>query len=253
MTPASLSAEHLQFLWEAREAIAPILCHQDGILDADSTPSGYVDAGLDRYDVPRLQALLRIRSEIRPGRNAVPKAVAVLLPVAARLDDAAGDGVYLLSADAGMHGLEACNLRPQHQVVDLTLFLARLAEDERSGEIGVVAVDRRSNVDQNEVAAAKRGVHVQVTMTNQPAWHGSFDALEAAGVQVRTYRPSASLYIHAKTIAVDGQRVFLGSENFSLGSLQRNRELGLVTVTKPIVQRIEQTFATDFAGATPWP
>ena len=101
--------------------------------------------------------------------------------------------------------------------------------------------------------AAKRGVTVQVVMTNSPNWKTSFDGLKAAGVSVRTYKNSSkTLYIHAKIIEADNQRVFLGSENFSVGSLQYNRELGLITTSRPIVQAIKTTFASDYAGATPW-
>ena len=102
------------------------------------------------------------------------------------------------------------------------------------------------------VAAAKKGVDVRVVMTDQSSWHANFTTLKQAGVQVRTYAPSAKLYIHAKTIEVDGKRVFLGSQNFSTSSLQENRELGIVTTTKAVVQTVAATFAKDFAGATPW-
>ena len=102
-------------------------------------------------------------------------------------------------------------------------------------------------------AAAKRGVAVQVVMTNSPDWKASFDALKAAGVQVHTYKNSSkTLYIHAKLIEADASRVFLGSENFSVGSLQYNRELGLITTSAPILQAVKKIFASDFSGATPW-
>ncbi len=101
--------------------------------------------------------------------------------------------------------------------------------------------------------AAKRGVAVQVVMTNSPSWKTSFDALQAAGVQVRTYKNSSkTLYIHAKLIEADGSRVFLGSQNFSVGSLQYNRELGLITTSASILQAVKKTFAGDFAAAAPW-
>ena len=101
--------------------------------------------------------------------------------------------------------------------------------------------------------AAKRGVTVEVVMTNSSGWKTNFDALKAAGVNVRTYKNSSkTLYIHAKIIEADTSRVFLGSENFSVGSLQHNRELGLITTSAPILQAIKTTFASDYAGATPW-
>ena len=100
--------------------------------------------------------------------------------------------------------------------------------------------------------AAKKGVDVEVLMTNQASWKANLDALKNAGVHVRTYKQSAKLYIHAKAIVVDALRVFLGSQNFSVRSLQSNRELGLITSTKKIVDVVQSTFAKDFAGATPW-
>ena len=67
--------------------------------------------------------------------------------------------------------------------------------------------------------AAKRGVNVQVGHDELAgSWKPSFDALKAAGAHVRTYKNSSkTLYIHAKIIAADAGRVFLGSENFSVG------------------------------------
>jgi len=102
------------------------------------------------------------------------------------------------------------------------------------------------------VAAAKRHVAVQLLMMDQSTWRPSFDALKAAGADVRTYALSAPLYIHAKAMVVDSNRVFLGSENFSVRSLQENRELGLVTGTKAVVGAVQSTFAKDFAAAKPW-
>jgi len=101
-------------------------------------------------------------------------------------------------------------------------------------------------------AAARRGVEVELVMTRSSEWDGSFDALVRAGVHVRTYSPYAALYIHAKVIEVDDTRVFLGSENFSVGSMQYNRELGLITEAPTIVTGIRRTVTSDYAGAQPW-
>jgi cardiolipin synthase A/B len=101
-------------------------------------------------------------------------------------------------------------------------------------------------------AAAKRGVAVQLLMMDQSGWRAGFGLLKAAGVEVRTFALSAPLYIHAKAMVVDARRVFLGSENFSVRSLQENRELGIVTGTKAVVAAVQATFAHDFAAAKPW-
>jgi phosphatidylserine/phosphatidylglycerophosphate/cardiolipin synthase-like enzyme len=103
------------------------------------------------------------------------------------------------------------------------------------------------------VAAAKRGVDVEITMTRDPDWAGAFNDLKAAGAHVRTYKQSAkNLYIHAKIIVADGHKAFLGSQNFTTNSLQFNRELGLITAAKSVVGELLINFGKDFDGATPW-
>jgi len=85
-------------------------------------------------------------------------------------------------------------------------------------------------------SAARRGVHVTVVMTRSSSWTAALSALAGAGVTVRAL-PSSAIYIHAKVICADcghGGIAFLGSENFSTYSLERNRELGLIT-TSPLV------------------
>jgi phosphatidylserine/phosphatidylglycerophosphate/cardiolipin synthase-like enzyme len=101
-------------------------------------------------------------------------------------------------------------------------------------------------------AAARRRVDVKVVMTASSDWDSAFKKLTGAGVHVRTYKQDASLYIHAKMILVDGRRVFLGSQNFSAGSLDDNRELGIILSTGAIIRSLKGTFARDYAHATPF-
>jgi len=101
-------------------------------------------------------------------------------------------------------------------------------------------------------AAARRRVDVKVVMTASSDWDSAFKKLTGAGVHVRTYKQDASLYIHAKMILVDGRRVFLGSQNFSAGSLDDNRELGIILGTGAIIRSLKGTFARDYAHATPF-
>jgi cardiolipin synthase A/B len=104
-------------------------------------------------------------------------------------------------------------------------------------------------------AAARRGVKVEVVMTYASTWKAAFAQLAAAGVAIRTYPARASLYIHAKMIIADGGtnagRAFIGSENFSATSLWYNRELGIIFLNPALIASITQTFAKDWAGATP--
>jgi cardiolipin synthase len=99
--------------------------------------------------------------------------------------------------------------------------------------------------------AAHRGVNVRVTMTADSAWNSAFAQLAAAGVHIRTYAPSAALYIHAKMILTPA-KAFLGSENFSSTSMNKNRELGLITSESEIRSSLSRTFDADYAKATPY-
>ena len=106
-------------------------------------------------------------------------------------------------------------------------------------------------------AAARRGVDVRITMTADPEWDQAFAELARAGAHIRLYPddPSA-LYIHAKAIVADagltGHQALVGSQNFSVASLDYNRELGILTRDPAVVRRISTALAADYAGATPY-
>ena len=104
-------------------------------------------------------------------------------------------------------------------------------------------------------AAARRGVHVTITMTADSEWNQAFNELARAGAHIRLYPDKASaLYIHAKAIVADagrsGQRVLVGSQNFSVASLGYNRELGILISNAHIVAAMSATLAGDYARAT---
>jgi len=104
-------------------------------------------------------------------------------------------------------------------------------------------------------AAARRGVNVMIIMTANSEWDAAFAELTGAGVHVRLYPDSESaLYIHAKAIVADAgqsdRRVLVGSQNFSVASLDYNRELGILTSDRAVVAAISAALATDYAGAT---
>jgi phosphatidylserine/phosphatidylglycerophosphate/cardiolipin synthase-like enzyme len=105
--------------------------------------------------------------------------------------------------------------------------------------------------------AARRGVSVKITMTEDSSWNSAFTALTRAGAHVRLYRNSSRvLYIHAKAVVADAglsdQQVYLGSENFSFSSLRRNRELGIRTTNKAVISEVSAVLAADYAGADPF-
>jgi hypothetical protein len=72
-------------------------------------------------------------------------------------------------------------------------------------------------------------------------------------VAVRLHHGNAG-YIHAKVICADcaggAGTAFLGSENFSASSLERNREAGIETTDPPVVATIATTVRADAATGT---
>jgi phosphatidylserine/phosphatidylglycerophosphate/cardiolipin synthase-like enzyme len=101
-------------------------------------------------------------------------------------------------------------------------------------------------------AAAKRGVNVQVCGENSDSEYTStFEAMVRKGVHISYFSSSTGFYIHGKVVLADygtsHARAFIGSENFSETSLDRNRELGLITSAKPILSSIVKVFGPDFA------
>lgn len=102
------------------------------------------------------------------------------------------------------------------------------------------------------VMAAKRGVAVRVIAAdlesngknkNAPA----LATLNDSGAEAKTI---TSLYIHAKMVLADygtpDQIAYIGSENFGYVSLDKNRELGILVVEKPILDRLESVFSKDW-------
>jgi cardiolipin synthase len=109
------------------------------------------------------------------------------------------------------------------------------------------------NIEDHLISAAKRGVDVRVVMspsnfkndTNAPGR----DRIKSGGVKVRLLK---SPYIHAKILIADGSRAFVGSENFSPTSLNRNRELGILISDSKTIQTLSATFNIDWsAGKLP--
>ncbi len=102
------------------------------------------------------------------------------------------------------------------------------------------------------VKAAKRGVDVQVCGENTGGEYDSdFKDLVQGGVHVTYYSDENGFYIHGKVVEADygtsAAKVFIGSENFSSTSLNRNRELGLITANGTVMSAIAKDFRTDFA------
>jgi cardiolipin synthase A/B len=84
-------------------------------------------------------------------------------------------------------------------------------------------------------AAAQRGVRVRILLDpSQPSSDPSYDALRAAGIDVRWYRSSGEL-LHAKAMVADATSVLFGSANWSGGGFARNHELDIELPAAPAV------------------
>jgi len=108
-----------------------------------------------------------------------------------------------------------------------------------------------SGIEQALVDAAKRGVHIQVILPSPR--NGSSDSnsqgistLKQGGVLVKE---DPRLYMHAKIIVVDGHKAFVGSENISAQSLDKNRELGIVVADSGVLSTLQQTFQQDWSDS----
>ncbi len=91
------------------------------------------------------------------------------------------------------------------------------------------------------IAAKQRGVAVRVIISDDT--DGAIPMLKAAGISVKT-APS-SYYLHAKLITADGVP-FVGSENMSLTSLTRNREVGALVFEPSAASVVTQQFENDW-------
>ena len=84
-------------------------------------------------------------------------------------------------------------------------------------------------------AAHARGVRVRVLLDpSQASSDPSFQALLAAGIEIRRYRSHGEL-LHAKAIVADARQVLFGSANWSGGGFARNHELDIELPDAPSV------------------
>lgn len=93
--------------------------------------------------------------------------------------------------------------------------------------------------------AKTRGVLADNTLTKTQ--QTAVDQLKGCGVAVSKL---ATPYVHAKAIAVDNRAVYVGSINFTMTSLDQNRELGLTTTAAAAVAVVARTIAVDLAAGT---
>jgi phosphatidylserine/phosphatidylglycerophosphate/cardiolipin synthase-like enzyme len=104
-------------------------------------------------------------------------------------------------------------------------------------------------------AALRRGVAVTLVQENQGGNYSPvLNALKSAGASIATYSSRTGYYIHAKTVLADfgtaQASLFVGSENFSTYSLDKNRELGLIVSDAGCMAGVEAAITADYKGGT---
>jgi phosphatidylserine/phosphatidylglycerophosphate/cardiolipin synthase-like enzyme len=102
-------------------------------------------------------------------------------------------------------------------------------------------------------AKAKAGVAVHLVLedSSYSSQTSAVAELQKAGGKVVGYSCSGNgLDIHAKALVADGARAYIGSENFSGGSLGYNRELGVIFSEPSAVSKVFTTITADFAGGS---
>ncbi len=126
------------------------------------------------------------------------------------------------------------------------------------------------------IAGAQRDLLIEQNgLTDEDVFNALLDAMDR-GVQVRVLGSASArasdyfgrmakrlaeegahvryleaLKVHAKAMLVDGERAFLGSQNFTPTALTANRELGAVLEGGRALERLRATMEADWARARP--
>ena len=93
---------------------------------------------------------------------------------------------------------------------------------------------------------AKKGVTIHILIATKTSTK-QLDNLIHAGIAVH----HAKLYIHAKVFILDQQKTLLGSINMTRNSLDKNRELAIISTDRNIIKLLNQTFAADWQSSVP--
>jgi len=104
-------------------------------------------------------------------------------------------------------------------------------------------------------AALRRGVAVTLVQENLGGKYSPvLNTLKAAGAKIAIFSSKTGYYIHAKTVLADygtaQAKLFVGSENFSTDSLDKNRELGLIFSDPGCMAGVEAAITADYNKGT---
>lgn len=96
--------------------------------------------------------------------------------------------------------------------------------------------------------AAHSRVTVRILLSKQThPYRKALRYLQRAGVKLFF---SKNKIIHAKVIIIDHQRALLGSMNLTRASIDKNRELSIITENPTVIYALENTFQADLSNTT---
>lgn len=124
--------------------------------------------------------------------------------------------------------------------------------DMEAEEIDDVGSSSEAKIYSILAAKAQAGVKVQIVLedSTNTSQSTAVTGLQSAGAKVVGYVYGSGINIHAKALVVDGARAYVGSENFTGGSLEYNRELGVYFTDATSVGKLQSTIQADFAGGS---
>ena len=95
------------------------------------------------------------------------------------------------------------------------------------------------------------GVAVRILLAD-PGW---IDANASAATFLRGLgvEPKMIPHLHTKAIIADGARAYVGSENLSWTSLDKNREVGVIVTEATSIAPLAETFDADYAAGVAFP
>lgn len=115
-----------------------------------------------------------------------------------------------------------------------------------------LTIESMQFADDEVRAAVKARVEAGVTVRALIADANWVDANAAAATYLKNLGVPVRWipHLHTKVIVADGARGYLGSENLSQTSLDKNREVGLVVTDSSSVAPLVSSFETDWTTAT---
>lgn len=109
-------------------------------------------------------------------------------------------------------------------------------------------------VAEHLIRAHRRGVKIHLMSLSPHALKGAklqegvnaLRMMEDVGIKIHKLK---GLHLHAKMLLADGERAIVGSMNFSPGSFDQRRELGIEVSNKHIVKRLRHVFEHDWKNS----